>query len=190
MDVSEIRSANLDRRRGLEPSMRLVASKAIAASLSGVIGKAKNIENILCFYPLPDEVDLRELYKKLLAVGKRLYFPVTGGEDISFFEVGSLSDFSEGKFSVMEPVSRERAFEPADAGKAIAIVPGVCFDRQLNRIGFGKGYYDRFLARAGSDLLKVGVCFRTNLYGETLPVHEGDVPMDMIITEVEEIGGI
>ncbi len=81
----------------------------------------------------------------------------------------------------MEPADRNR---PLDTERPVlCITPGVCFGKDLNRIGFGKGYYDRFFfANAGKTIIKAGVAFNECIWDE-LPANEWDIPMDILISE-------
>lgn len=147
---------------------------------------------VLCFYPLTGEVDLRRLYDELLTSGVELYFPKTDTKDCSmeFYRVDSLKDFSEGQYGVMEPVfvDEGRRYQgntdcfnvKNTVNKDIIICPGVVFDRNGNRVGFGKGYYDRYLTRY--NLTKMAVAFEFQVYDE-INANDWDVPMDMLFTE-------
>ena len=132
---------------------------------------------ILCFYPLSDEPDLREWYERKLTEGRRLFFPVTDKENIAFFAVKELKGFREGAFSVMEPAERKQRF--CGGKRYLCVTPGVAFDAAGHRIGFGKGYYDRFFA-AYPDGIKLGVAFREQLFA-SVPQAATDVPLDAVL---------
>ena len=151
-----------------------------------------NPEAVLCFYPLNGEVDLRTIYENFLEREIELYFPVTKKTKLLFYRIRSLSDFEPGGFNVMEPVEIFKDFDSlykekiknhnkSDKKKFAAIVPGLVFDIKGNRMGYGKGYYDRFLGKH-EDIVKIGVCFSNQLVEEVPVVKETDVPMDIIIT--------
>jgi 5-formyltetrahydrofolate cyclo-ligase len=88
-------------------------------------------------------------------------------------------DFHEGFKGIMEPNDDLPAFEYN--GDAVVITPGLIFDNQENRIGYGAGFYDRFFSLYPK-LTKVGVCFMEQLCEEIIP-EEHDVPMDYIVTD-------
>ena len=140
--------------------------------------RAEKTENFLLYYPLGREVSLLLLYEKLTAAGKRCYFPVTKKEGIAFFMPKDMEDFQEGNFHVMEPRSRDNPFA---GGEAVVFVPGSVFDRSGNRMGYGKGYYDRFLA-GRKDLYKIGICYDFQ-WQDKISCQKWDVPMDAIISE-------
>ena len=202
IDVVELLSEEFV-SRGLikEQSTDAVGKDAVSGECDKSDGR-----KVLCFYPLTGEVDLRRLYDELLTAGAELYFPKTNPNDCSmeFYRVDSLKDFSEGQYGVMEPVYvdegrkyqgntgcfnventvNKESFtgdkERLEDNKDIIICPGVIFDKNGNRGGFGKGYYDRYLMRY--DLTKIAVAFEFQVYDE-INTNEWDVPMDMLVTE-------
>lgn len=136
----------------------------------------------LCFYPYGSEVDLLEFYSYLLEKNKEIYFPVTNKDDksLTFRRVTNLTeDFHEGFKGIMEPKDELPAFEYNQ--DTVVITPGLVFDSNINRIGYGAGYYDRFFSLY-PDLTKVGVCFNEQICEEIIP-EEHDFPMDYIVTD-------
>ena len=89
-----------------------------------------------------------------------------------------------GVFGILEPSEDCEAVPESEID--LIIVPGVAFDRQLNRMGRGKGYYDRLLSTLQAP--KIGICFDFQLQ-DTVPTESFDKKMDMIITEKEIING-
>lgn len=134
------------------------------------------------YYPLGREVDCRSFLRQALADGKHVALPRTEKESkaerMDFFEITSLEQVTEGSFGVLEPnmecplVQEERA---------IALVPGVVFDRMGNRYGYGRGYYDRYFARF-PNLYKLALSYEHQME-EKLWVSQTDVKMDGIYTE-------
>lgn len=106
--------------------------------------------HIYFYYPLGSEADILPLAEEVLEQGIEIAFPKVYGEDMSFIQIRDLkNDFKEGAFHIMEPVS-DRAVDWKDA---CVLVPGLVFDRQGNRIGYGKGYYDRYFSRHSRSVL-------------------------------------
>lgn len=179
MNTSELRKKYLEIRNDIPCEMR--------RHYSGMIVK-KILDNwdlffgayddFLIYYPLGSEVDLLSLAGWILKENKALYFPVTEKDEITFYRVRDLSAFSQGTFRVMEPTERS---EPYTGGKAVSFTPGLVFDRHHNRIGYGKGYYDRFFTKY-SEVMRIGVCFSACVE-ESIPTHETDVPMLLTCTE-------
>lgn len=132
---------------------------------------------VMLYCSLPDEVNTRQLLRHALAE-KRIVLPkVTGTSTMELRTYEGDSDLEEGAFHIMEP--RGRLF--TDYGTIdLAVVPGMAFDRLGNRLGRGKGYYDRFLASLPSDIYKIGVCFDFQKF-DTIPCEPTDIRMDKVL---------
>ncbi|MEW6035238.1 MAG: 5-formyltetrahydrofolate cyclo-ligase [Candidatus Micrarchaeota archaeon] len=130
--------------------------------------------SIIGFYiPKGNEVDTRPMIERTLAMGKTVAVPYTDHK-ITFCRFTSFESLKAGKYGILEPDSRE-PLEPE-----LIVVPGVAFGLCMHRLGYGKGYYDRYLA--SSFAYRVGVCYDLQVV-EKLPSHEDDQRMDEIITE-------
>ena len=134
-------------------------------------------EEIYFYYPLCNEVNLLPAAARALKLGKRVGFPRTEGEVIRFYQVKDLSDFKEGCFHVMEPVS----VRALTAERPLILTPGLVFDDKKNRMGYGKGYYDRYFATF-PEAVKVGIAYELQI-ARSIPVDEYDIAMDYILTE-------
>lgn len=133
---------------------------------------------IICFYyPLGSEVDLLPLAQKAVDLGKQAAFPRVKGSEMKFYRVSDLEGFAEGAFHVMEPVGGEAI----DSEEALVLVPGLIFDEYGNRMGYGKGYYDRYFAKYPG-CRKIGVCYRMQVV-TNIPCGEYDIPMEAVVTE-------
>lgn len=130
-----------------------------------------------------NEVDLSTAFN-YLNYKSTIYYPKTVGDDIIFYETEYLEDLREGAFGILEPNDLSPKFV---SNTGICFVPGIAFDINGNRLGFGKGYYDRFL-KDKPQITKIGICYSYQLLKHVyIPVNEYDVKMDMIITEKEVI---
>lgn len=134
-------------------------------------------DTICFYYPLGNEANLLPLAREALDAGKEIAFPRVEGKRMEFFRVGSLEEFREGSFHVMEPVGGEMVTAPG----ALVMAPGVGFDIHGNRLGYGGGYYDRYFA-SHPELVKVGAAYGLQLV-ELLERGAYDVPMDGVVTE-------
>lgn len=131
--------------------------------------------NIVMFYhPLWDEVDVRPLFDRALAAGKRVMLPTVKGDDIIPVEITTDTEWVVGDFDILEPVA-----EPYNGSIDLVVVPGVAFDNNRNRLGRGKGYYDRFLVKH-PNAYRLGVCFKFQIVPE-VPTEPFDFPMDEVI---------
>jgi 5-formyltetrahydrofolate cyclo-ligase len=182
----ELREKIKERRNNLKPEYiekySVQASRALYKYLRHDLLWEKDIP-VLCYYPLHNEVDLRPLYVELLEEDVKLYFPVTEGENMTFYQVESLDDFVEGTFHVMEPKNREYPLTDL-AQSMIALVPGVMFDVSGNRVGYGKGYYDRYL-KGCADCHKIGIAYPMQILGQW-EAKPWDVPMDCLLPDMME----
>lgn len=135
---------------------------------------------VICFYyPLGSEVNLLPLAQRALDLGKQAAFPRVNGGDMEFYRVSDLEAFAEGAFHVMEPLGEEVIC----GTDALVLVPGLVFDVSGNRMGYGKGYYDKYFARYPG-CRKIGVCFGMQIVPE-VPCGPYDIPMDAVVTELE-----
>ena len=131
---------------------------------------------ILAFYSLPDEVNTHELIDDLVAEGKTVLLPkVVDDERMELCRYTGRQDLQEGTFHIMEPVGEPFTdYQKID----VALIPGMAFAPNGNRLGRGKGYYDRFLAGRSAHL--IGVCFDFQKVSE-VPVSEYDISVDEVI---------
>lgn len=132
---------------------------------------------VMLYHALPDEVDTHGMIEGLRAMGKTILLPkVTDSEHMEIRLYRGEEDLEEGAFHIMEPSGP--VFDDLEAID-VAIVPGMSFDSDNNRLGRGKGYYDRFLRKI-PDIYKIGICYefqkRTHI-----PTDDFDVKMDEII---------
>ena len=139
----------------------------------------QNARCIYAYYPLGNEVDIRAVAEDALRSGKRVAFPKVFGETMRFFEVKGLEQLAPGTFGVMEPEEDL----PADWETPLVLTPGVAFDRDGNRMGYGKGYYDRYFAER-SGAVMIGVAYELQI-AERIPVGLYDRGLDGIVTENE-----
>jgi 5-formyltetrahydrofolate cyclo-ligase len=141
----------------------------------------KGIDPVLVYVSKPLEVNTRPLIQYLIEGRGRVIVPIIERETVSL-RLSWLDDPSvlvESTFHVHEPTGHEIPARPEDV-KA-AIIPVLGFDRKGNRLGYGAGYYDRFLARY-PDILRIGLAFACQ---ETpvIPCEDNDIKMDLIVTE-------
>lgn len=148
-----------------------------------------NAENILVYSAIQSEVDLSGLYCPAWEKDKQLFFPKVSGKQMDFFCVSSLTQLKKGAFSVMEPDTEKYALTKFDAaygkGNSVMLVPGVAFSADGYRIGYGGGYYDRYLALYDG-IYTVGIAYEEQIVPEVFAeVH--DYRLDEIISDRTEI---
>ncbi len=144
----------------------------------------KDAKMIMTYVNTKSEVTTYQLIPLLLAQGKRVCVPKCIGDSLVPYEITELPQLSAGNFGVLEPsqelidkgVLKEVPKDEID----ISVCPGLAFDFLGYRLGYGKGYYDRFLKDFQG--IKIGFSFDSCLCPE-IETHEFDIPMNIIITE-------
>lgn len=131
-------------------------------------------EVVMLYSSLPDEVQTHDFLAKWRDE-KKIILPTVVGDDIVPVELSKETDFAIGDFNILEPQN-----EPYNGGYDLIVVPGVAFDRKGNRIGRGKGYYDRFLCQH-LDVERIGICFDFQLIDE-VPTDDNDITMNEVIS--------
>ena len=126
-----------------------------------------NTKNILIYMSLEDEVDTKLIIEDLWKLNKNIYVPKVEDNNISFYKINNFNDLQKGVFNILEPKTNIKYKDE----NACIIVPGLLFDKNNNRLGYGGGYYDRFLQNR--NIYKIGICFSTMI-------------VDKIITEKTE----
>ncbi|WP_432823438.1 5-formyltetrahydrofolate cyclo-ligase [Trichloromonas sp.] len=139
---------------------------------------------VLALYsPVYNEVFTEELFHAALRHGKRVAYPRVCGEVLEFVEVTRLAELKSGVFGVLEP-SGSSVLSACDLD--LMLVPGVAFDQAGFRLGYGKGFYDRFLHAADRCPCLVGFCFEFQLVDD-LPVESHDIGMNMLVTDARTL---
>ena len=140
---------------------------------------------LMLFVHVADEVRTRPVLAQAMAAGKRVVVPYCLGGELQLFRLEDLSELAAGTLGIPEPRHElrslpERRIAPGELD--LVMVPGLAFDRRGGRVGHGKGYYDRLLARVRPDALLAGVAFECQVFPQ-VPMLDYDVLMDRVITE-------
>lgn len=140
----------------------------------------KEANTILCYYPLKSEIDVKTILEIVLKSGKRLALPVClDGGEMKFYYVKDLSLLKKGLFGINEP-DPSQSLEVLDFDNSVCVVPGIAFDKRGYRIGYGGGYYDKFLEYFQG--ISIGLCY-DELLKDSIPRDKHDRKVDFIITE-------
>lgn len=178
MRKEEIRRQLLAERQSLDEQSYYALSSRVQDFLihSACFEQA---ERLALYSPVRREVATDAIFTAALESGKQVYYPKVVGNDLEFHELADLGDLVPGTFSVPEP----NGDQIIDAGLLdLIVVPGVAFDLTGQRLGYGRGYYDRFLAQAASRAVFVGLCFEFQLQN-FLPAEIHDWKMMFLATE-------
>ena len=174
------------RRRTLTPGERECASRAVCANMlrDSAIAESASVANcggaVAVYLASPDEIDLSDFILALLDRGAAVVSPRWNGETYKLARLRSLSgkDLRRGPMNILEP-ARAEIVRPSEV--AVWTVPGLAFTRDGKRLGYGGGWYDRLLAYARSDSVKVGVAHLFQIV-EDLPHEPHDVRICRIAT--------
>ena len=131
-------------------------------------------KRVMLYSALPDEVQTQAFLEKW-HLKKQIILPTVVGDDIIPVAYEKDTDFAVGDFNILEPQN-----EPYKGDFDLIVVPGVAFDRKGNRLGRGRGYYDRFLCQH-LDVKRIGICFDFQLVDE-IPTESFDIRMDEVIS--------
>ncbi|MGN0346401.1 MAG: 5-formyltetrahydrofolate cyclo-ligase [Lachnospiraceae bacterium] len=178
----EIRKLLLERRDSMEKDEKREKSAMVCRKLLET--KAyKEASAVLCFVSYASEVDTFSFLQECLKNGKLVYVPKVVGTEMHFYQMNSLADLGNGYKGIPEPVHENNEFVVGEHTDALLIMPGVAFDMCGNRVGYGKGFYDRFLSK-GFRGIKIAICFDFQILGkDTFPVEETDIKPDFLLSE-------
>lgn len=177
----EIRAKFKKKRREIPADVKRERDRAIRERIQSLPAYRRAV-CLLCYVSLPDEVDTMILIEEALADGKMVCVPVSIEEThtVDFYQINSLNDLEPGTYGVLEPVPGKAKKITWFPKPSVCIVPGLVFDEEGFRLGYGKGYYDRFLQRFRG--VKIGVCYR-ELMVELLPHGYYDRPVNWLVNE-------
>ncbi|MDP6776479.1 MAG: 5-formyltetrahydrofolate cyclo-ligase [Candidatus Latescibacteria bacterium] len=178
-EKAEIRRSMIRKREALAPHEAARRGEAIRQQILEAPFYQES-RCLSCYVSVSNEVDTHELIRGAIAEGKRVAVPVARrGRPMTQVRISDLAELVPAPFGLLEPAEESWDPVPPDAFDLV-IVPGLAFDHHGNRIGFGGGFYDRFLA--GLRAAKVGIAYGFQ-QGETLPTESHDVKLDWLVTE-------
>ena len=182
---SVLRKTVLTRRDGLDEEERRRGDILLTERILGHQWFYRS-EYLLCYVSCGSEISTREILQEALKKGKKVYVPKVVREktaEMVFYRITNLEELSEGYKGIPEPSGETEAYlyEPGKAESTLVLMPGVAFDRFRNRIGYGKGFYDRFLVdKEELQLRTIAVGYSCQLLKE-LPASETDIKPYQVI---------
>lgn len=182
-----LRKAILNKRDGLsenenEKLGRIITDSIIKSDFY------KECEELLVYVSFKSEVDTYGIISDALARNKKVYCPKVFGDDMLFYQIKGIDELIPGFMGIREPVEGLPVYN-YQGGSTLVIMPGSVFDRNGNRIGYGRGYYDRFLSECyckGIKPVTAALAFDLQIV-DTVPAEEHDFKVDYIFTEKETI---
>ena len=169
---------NLRKQRGEERKQK---SERIKEKLF-LLPEFNTAKTVMFYISTPEEVDTRSIIKEALERGKRVVVPITNVKEVKLEASNLLNsdkDLVQGAYGIYEPgasCKRPISLEEID----MIVVPGVAFDIEGNRLGRGKGYYDRFLKELPGNIPVIGLAFNFQLL-ENLPHAFHDIPVTRVL---------
>ena len=179
MTKKELRKEILEHRSNISAD----AVKAMGVKINDNLKSLTHFSTVMVYLPTGTECDIWEYIRYLLREGITVYAPICLPDAV--MRPALLRDLEKdlevGKYGILAPKEEGRIY--GDEGDLDAvIVPGVGFDVKGNRLGFGVGYYDRFLPKTKPSCRKIAVCYELQLK-ETVFPEDHDFPVDIIVTE-------
>lgn len=178
MIKESLRREFLERRQGVSAQARRAASAKISSSLIS-LAEFEQSAGIAAFWPLAEEVDVRLIVDAARTIEKRVYLPRVnknrGCLEFSIF-AGDPAELAPGPFGILQPTTPGAPLEEID----LVIVPALAYDLRGHRLGYGAGYYDRFLKTV--KCASIGVTFDAQTI-DILPTKDHDVAVDLVVTE-------
>lgn len=176
-EKEKIRRRILKLRDGLSSEEREEKSKQIKKKLFALF-EFRAAKTIFFYAAKGNEVETKGMIEESLSSGKKVGLPIVKGKEIFFSRTFNYGKLLPSTFGILEPEEEH----PISLDRVdLIIVPGIIFDSQGNRIGFGRGFYDRFLKKI-PDAFKIGLAFELQIL-ETIPKISTDIPVDKIVTE-------
>ena len=180
MDKKELRKIKMHERDSLSRDEAQALSEIITEKILS-LKEYKEADTILTYVSCRSEVITDDLILAALKDGKKVGVPKVEGDIMNFYYINSLDELEAGYFGVREPKTIKSLV--SDSSGCLMIVPGLAFDRNLNRIGYGKGFYDKyFQSHKDTPFVKCGIAFDIQLC-EKIEADPYDQPLDMLVTD-------
>lgn len=183
MDKSELRRLKIRERRAMPPDEKKERSQSIAEQVFA-LDDYKRCDTLLCFVSTQIEVDTSAIIERAFADGKKVAAPRCEDKNghMNFYYIESTDDLETAAFGIFEP--KKHCRKAGRFERALCVVPALTFTETGYRLGFGKGYYDRFLS--GFSGVSCGVIFDSDLTDE-LPTDRFDCPVMIVACETRTI---
>ncbi len=172
-----LRKQVLSIRKALTPEQIVEKSERIITNVLA-IAEYQNTTCIYAYIPAKGEVDVTSLIEAAWRDGKKVAVPKVVEKDLIFYYINNYDDLESGYFGINEP---KAGLEVASCEDALLIIPGVAFDKDGHRIGYGGGFYDRYLEKhTGHFVMAPAYDFQVV---DKIAVEEHDIGVDMVVSE-------
>lgn len=179
----ELRNAVIARRSALSLPARQTANRTISKRVIAM-GGFRDAQSVMAYMSIAAEFSTSEIVRAALDQDKLLVLPKVNREEnkLDLFRVVDIeADLIPGVWGILEP-DHERCEKISAEDIEFVLVPGVAFDADCNRLGYGGGYYDRLLQDIGPFASLVAAAFATQIV-DRVPIEEHDIPLNVIVTE-------
>jgi len=176
---SALRKHLLEKRDATSAELRDIVSEKIHENLKK-ISSYTNSQNIACYFPIGSEVDTHDIMLNILEQGKNLLLPKIVNNNIEFCIVPNLETLEKGSYEIMEPKDSSQRVKKIDC----MLVPTVGVSKFGYRLGYGRGYYDKFLSL--TDTVKISLTYSKQIV-KSIPSDSHDIKMNWVVTEDEYI---
>ena len=170
-----LRDLLLERRDNTSHDLLKIASKKIQKRLDKIFA-FKNAKKIGVYYPIGSEIFTQDIIQELLSKGREVFLPKVIGESMEFRKIIDFSSLEPGNFDIMEP--KEEC--PVDNNLDVILIPTVGISQTGVRLGYGYGFYDRFLAK--NKTVAISLTLEKQII-KNIPKSEHDIIMNWIVTE-------
>ncbi|HJM79108.1 MAG TPA: 5-formyltetrahydrofolate cyclo-ligase [Nitrosopumilus sp.] len=170
-----LREHLLERRDNTSFDLLKIASKKMQKRINKVYA-FKDAQKVGLYYPIGSEILTQDIIQELISKGKQVFLPKMIGENLEFRKIEDFSSLEIGRFDIMEP----KDDCPSDEDLDIIVVPTVGISPSGVRLGYGHGFYDRFLA--GKKIITISLVLEKQII-KNIPKSDHDINMDWIITE-------
>ena len=175
MDKKSLRKLIRQQKAAMTEAEILQASQSLAKKFFQTEAY-KNASTLYGYLPYNQEVRTIPILEQALSDGKRVAVPKMYGDDMEFIYLDDLSAVAENSYGIPEPIADGPV---ARDENALVLMPGLAFDKQGLRIGYGGGYYDRYLSNEPGHPL-VALCYEFQMF-ERLETEEFDIPVDLVL---------
>ncbi len=175
MDKKALRWQIREKKKAMTEA-EIVSKSARLGELFAASDLYQNAETIYFYLPYNQEVRTVPMLERALGEGKRVAVPKVYGDTMKFIYLENLDQIAKGYAGIPEPINDEPV---AQDRKALVLMPGLAFDREGHRIGYGGGFYDRFLA-AEPEHPTLALCYDFQML-EKLETEEFDIPVDSVL---------
>ena len=182
VEKQDIRKKLLQKRNSLTEEQCKKYSKMISDQLFS-LEQYKKADILLIYASYQNEASTYQIIESALSDRKRVFCPkVLGPGIMEFYEINSLKDIIHGYKNIPEPFTTDQPYLHITGSNALMVMPLVGYDSDRNRLGYGGGFYDRYLQK-NPTLNRVALGFECQKYEKEIPVSETDYRPDLIITE-------